>query len=510
MLDFTAIDFETANSYRGSPCAVGLIRVRDGKVVDERRWLIRPPMQVDHFDAFNVALHGIDASMVRDAPRWDVVLPALVAYIGDDVVVAHNAGFDIGVIRYACAVDNIEWPEMRFLCTLVMARRALRLPSYRLPFVTDACGFEMENHHDPLADARAVVGIIDAFARGGGVANLADLAAVHRMSIGRMSSGLYRGSVSTMTGSGALVRPDLNPDADPEGYLYGRVVVFTGTLMSMTRQIAWEECARIGAVPEKTPTKRTNVLVVGDINPAVLRPGSNLTGKARKAFELQDSGQDIEVMTEDDFVRSLDGGEFRKFDFPAAAEATAPSNRRMLEQSVPKPPKPLRRKPVPTDQECSVAGCADAAAFKTRSRATYCDGHIAELLRRGGLEALETFSHPDDWLLTRCLHCGNVAHYRFNYTLDKNSEGEATCRACFWREWSRHVTHSQGTYANVRPVPFDEAQAIAEKYGYIYLGPLTSPSLPHDPHRTECRRCGKISAERLSDISFGCTCQPRT
>jgi len=69
MVDFTAVDFETANSYRGSPCAVGLIRVRKGKAVDERRWLIRPPARVDHFNAFNTGLHGIDAEMVRSAPR---------------------------------------------------------------------------------------------------------------------------------------------------------------------------------------------------------------------------------------------------------------------------------------------------------------------------------------------------------------------------------------------------------------------------------------------------------
>jgi DNA polymerase-3 subunit epsilon len=281
--------------------------VRAGVIVDEQRWLIRPPEQVDYFDPFNVSIHGISAESVIGAPRWDVALPGIVDYIGDDVVVAHNAGFDIGVIRYACAVASIEWPTLKFLCTLVMARRALRLPSYRLPFVTDACGFEMLNHHDPLADARAVVGVIAYLAQQADAASLDHLASHHGMSIGHMTAGIYRGSVSTVSGTSRLVRPDVNSAADPDGYLYGRTVVFTGTLMSMTRQTAWEECARVGAVAEQTPTKRTNVLVVGDINPAVLRPGSNLTGKARKAFELQASGQDIEVMTEDDFLRCLDG-----------------------------------------------------------------------------------------------------------------------------------------------------------------------------------------------------------
>jgi len=96
--------------------------------------------------------------------------------------------------------------------------------------------------------------------------------------------------------------------------------VFTGTLMSMTRQIAWEECARIGAIAEKSVTKRTNVLVVGDINPAVLRPGSDITGKARHAFELQDKGQEIEVMTEDDFLRCLTGDAIDTEGLRAAAD----------------------------------------------------------------------------------------------------------------------------------------------------------------------------------------------
>ncbi len=306
VLDYTAVDFETANSYRGSPCAVGLVRVRDGAAVDERRWLIRPPAAVDYFDAFNVMIHGITENMVENAPRWNQVLPALLDYIGDDIVVTHNAGFDISVIRYACTVDEISWPTMRFVCTLVMSRRALELPSYRLPFVTDALGYRLDDHHDPLADAKAVVGIISALAAREGAGDIEALASSLRVSVGRMTEDLYNGSLSN-GGNHSLVHPDVNPDADPDGYLYGRIVVFTGTLMSLTRQTAWEECARVGAIPELNTTKRTNVLVVGDINPTVLRPGANLTAKAAKAFALRAKGQDIEVMTEDDFLRCLGG-----------------------------------------------------------------------------------------------------------------------------------------------------------------------------------------------------------
>ena len=255
-----------------------------------------------------MGVHGITAQMVADAPRWCDVLPAIVEFIGDDVVVAHNAGFDIGVIRYACAVDNIEWPALRFLCTLVTARRAFTLPSYRLPFVTDHCGLALVDHHDPLADARAVVGIINHLAAREGVSDLEALAPLLRVRIGTMAAGVYKGSVCTATGNAGLVAAHANPDADPDGSLYDRVVVFTGALMSMTRQLAWDEVVRAGGVPEKNTTKRTNVLVLGDFNPANLRPGATYSGKARKAFDLQDNGQGIELMTEDDFIRVLDGG----------------------------------------------------------------------------------------------------------------------------------------------------------------------------------------------------------
>ena len=69
--------------------------------------------------------------------------------------------------------------------------------------------------------------------------------------------------------------------------------------------MAWDDVVRVGGIPERSVTKQTNILVIGDINPAVLAPGMVTTGKAAKVFALQDKGQDIELMTEDDFLRSL-------------------------------------------------------------------------------------------------------------------------------------------------------------------------------------------------------------
>lgn len=306
-LDFTAIDFETANSYRGSPCSVGLVKVRDGQIIDEAYTLIHPPAQLDHFDGYNTYLHGINADMVADAPRWPEAVEWIIRYAGSDTLVCHNAGFDMGVIRYACIADNIPWPSFDFLCTLVLARRAFRLPSYRLSFVTAECDVDFRQSHQAGEDARCAALIALAIATKQGAQTLAALAEQFSVRIGHMETGHY--TPSAWSGPGGhghkLVRPDANPDADPDHPFYGRVIVFTGALKSRTRQMAWDDVVRVGGIPELSVTKRTNVLVIGDINPAVLAPGMLTTGKAAKVFALQDKGQDIELMTEDDFLRSL-------------------------------------------------------------------------------------------------------------------------------------------------------------------------------------------------------------
>jgi hypothetical protein len=158
-------------------------------------------------------------------------------------------------------------------------------------------------------------------------------------------------------------------------------------------------------------------------------------------------------------------------------------------------------------QECSEPVCSRPAAFRTRTKPAWCGQHITEILRRGGLEPLEPFTKLTGWRLTRCLRCGCQAHYRLEYTLEKNRLDEATCRACYWREWARSSRSLQGAYACRAPVAESEARKRAEDNGYEYLGPLTDPSLADDPHRVRCVHCGRISAERLGDIDFGCTCQ---
>lgn len=159
-LDFTAIDFETANGNAASACAVGLVKVRDGLIVDRASTLIRPPAPYDEFWAWNIKIHGIQAADVLDAPDWVEAQRQILDFGDGDVYVAHNAGFDKGVMRAAAKASHLPVPDMRWTDSLRIARKTYTLESYRLPVAALAAGFDDFQHHDAAGDAEACAAIV--------------------------------------------------------------------------------------------------------------------------------------------------------------------------------------------------------------------------------------------------------------------------------------------------------------------------------------------------------------
>jgi DNA polymerase-3 subunit epsilon len=177
-LDFTAIDFETANSSNASACAVGLVRVRDGEIVAKTGWLIQPPAGHDAFFELNTRIHGIRSEDVIGAKRWTEQLADLAAFAGDDVLVAHNAGFDMAVLKRASEATGDECPAYRYACSLQVARKVYELASYRLPFVAAEAGFADFPHHNATADAMACAHVMIDAARRVGADDIEGLAAL--------------------------------------------------------------------------------------------------------------------------------------------------------------------------------------------------------------------------------------------------------------------------------------------------------------------------------------------
>ncbi|MEY5152980.1 MAG: exonuclease [Actinobacteria bacterium] len=306
-LAFVAIDFETANSFRGSPCSVGLVYVEKGQVVDEQQFLCRPPgvWGPDDFDPFNISIHGITFDMVKNEVGFSDLWKEIYRSIGDFPLVAHNAAFDVGVIREALAFDDEPWTPFKYTCSLVLSRRLLSLPSYGLVYVADELQVPLTDHHDSLADARACAQIVQALARQTEVNDLDALLEKCQVQWGRLLVDDWRGSTSKSARNMSLPVP--RTEASPDHFLYGRHVVLSGALpYGISREIAWERIAHFGGIPQKSVTKATTLLVVGDLDPTRLVPGSGMSSKMKKAFDLQDKGQPIEVMAGGDFMAYLD------------------------------------------------------------------------------------------------------------------------------------------------------------------------------------------------------------
>jgi len=164
---FVVVDLETTG---GRPTGdrhdaiteIGAVKVRGGEILGEFATLVDPgrsiPPQI-------VALTGITSAMVYDAPRIDSVLPAFLEFSRGAVLVAHNAGFDIGFLRAAAERNHLPWPRPPVLCTVRLARQVLtrdEAPSVRLSALAQLFGASTRPTHRALDDARATVDVLHA------------------------------------------------------------------------------------------------------------------------------------------------------------------------------------------------------------------------------------------------------------------------------------------------------------------------------------------------------------
>lgn len=180
---FTAIDFETANADRASACAVGLVTVENGEIVRSVRQLIRPePL---YFDPMNVSIHGIRPEDVRDAPTFAELWPVLWPQVAGPFV-AHNAAFDMSVLRGSLDRARARYPETDYFCTCVISRLAWpSRPTYTLDHVARSIGIEFV-HHDAEEDARACALVAVRACRQLGAASLYDLPCACGLRVGRL------------------------------------------------------------------------------------------------------------------------------------------------------------------------------------------------------------------------------------------------------------------------------------------------------------------------------------
>jgi DNA polymerase-3 subunit epsilon len=151
-MNFVAIDFETANS-RESAISVGLAKYRNGRLIDSWYSLIRQPELYIRPDFTEI--HGLTVADVKDAPFFDEIWEEYThPFIGKLPLAAHNATFDMSVLRAALDWYKLPVPPLKYFCTLKLARAAWpKLKSHALTKLGEHFGIGYDAHN-ALADAK--------------------------------------------------------------------------------------------------------------------------------------------------------------------------------------------------------------------------------------------------------------------------------------------------------------------------------------------------------------------
>ncbi|OHU30342.1 hypothetical protein BKG76_00735 [Mycobacteroides franklinii] len=161
---FVVVDLETTggSAENDAITEIGAVKVRGGEVLGELATLVDPqrsiPPQI-------VRLTGITSAMLVDAPPIEQVLPTFLEFARGAVLVAHNAGFDIGFLKAAARQCGIDWPQPTVLCTVRLARRVLsrdEAPRVSLGALAQLLGASTTPNHRALDDARATVDVLHA------------------------------------------------------------------------------------------------------------------------------------------------------------------------------------------------------------------------------------------------------------------------------------------------------------------------------------------------------------
>ncbi|MEQ8434779.1 MAG: 3'-5' exonuclease [Oceanicaulis sp.] len=184
-----AIDFETANEQRASPCAIGLSYIEDGRVVETEAFLIRPPEM--RFSRWNVAVHGILPDDVADAPEWPELLEGLAPKLKGATLIAHNASFDMSVLRQTCAWYGLDCVEAAYLCTVKGAQSAWpHVGSAKLNVLCEYFDIALK-HHDAGSDAEACARLAILLAEHAGEADFLTAAPKLGLSVGALTRDGY-------------------------------------------------------------------------------------------------------------------------------------------------------------------------------------------------------------------------------------------------------------------------------------------------------------------------------
>lgn len=277
---FVAIDFETANSkFLSSACEIGMVKVKNGLIVDKFHSLIRPPE--DDYSVANTLIHGITAEQTKNSPTFAELWPKIKSFIGNNSLVAHNISSDLNILSKCLEYYGLEKPNFKSICTY-------KIFGTNLDQLCQAYSID-RLYHNALIDAEACAMIY--------------LNYIHDIKPDFLKSdGIkHKSNLFDFSGHDKIDSDYLKPNfenGDCDCPFFKQKVVITGVFSKITRQEIAQMLQEKGADVDTSITDKTNYLIAG------ADPGPS---KIRTLEALKSKGKSIQLISEQQFLDMING-----------------------------------------------------------------------------------------------------------------------------------------------------------------------------------------------------------
>ncbi len=293
-MDFVTIDFETANSSPASACEIGLSFVDGGRVVETKSWLIKPKLNFFHY--FNTRIHGIAAHDVENEPEFDALWPEWKELLSHKIVLAHNASFDMTVLRRSLELYELELPPLQYACTVQLARRIWPgHAKYDLKSLCDRNNIQFR-HHRAGADSEATALMMIEGMKHMQVGTIEELFEKLDFKTHPLKPQISKSKTALRKSRSLFPVPDYTKVLAP--IFKNRKVVITGVIPGINRHAAENLLLNAGALLQNQVDAQTEILIYGN-GPASQNPQSGR--KWMEAKKLEESGACIEFFSAQKF-----------------------------------------------------------------------------------------------------------------------------------------------------------------------------------------------------------------
>lgn len=337
MQSIAVLDFETANHQPNSACQLGIAIVEPWKIIREKRWMIRP--QRLYFSPRCVAVHGITAKDVLNAPTWDEIWPEVCQWIDGSVMVAHNAGFDANVLMSTCLAHDIAIPPIDVLCTRLISKRSWpALRSHSLASMAEYLSIVFA-HHDALEDARVSARLLIEAASKSGAEDLEQLEdqlglvrgrvwsdrvrhprTVRRSRIEAVAEGTARYEPKRFTKDGVplegnrqhkprRIADEILKQSTGKSPIEGKYLVLIGTLLGLDREDSAAFLSQLGATVQSEINLQTQYVIQGTLSETELDTLSGITSRRQRDIaDRNHSGQALVILSQRQLLAMLPAG----------------------------------------------------------------------------------------------------------------------------------------------------------------------------------------------------------